>query len=280
MIQLRHIPSNFVNKDCTYEIIDNTNKPIAKAIVFKWTYSQSFDFSAIHTENIPQTVEAIIQYAKQQNTRIIEFPHIYLYFDGVYKGDVLHYDLLNDKKYETSDSDEDFVLLYYDRLHNVHKQSDSDEDLEDYVDEDYEDYVARTTKEKHLMSVNQDAWGINGKIWKYLQEKYADVMTLLVKDPFSSECTSDLRYKRYVPILCIPRVLNVPIKRLHDVKIEVYDDDYSRKVFVFHKTMQVQKGYHQWTKGLEGKEHTNCYFNDNDHVVKKQNMSFPQSPPW
>lgn len=199
MIILRNIQTSNVESDSTFEIISN-NTPIAKAIVLE--DEGIIDISSIYTEDIPRAIETIIEYAKQSNKRVIEFPQIYLYDDGTYKGDVMYYDLLHDTKPNTIDNDQDTDI----------------NNNEIY-------FASKFKKQNHMENSNQDQWGINGKIWKYMKEKYANVMTLMMNDKVNHEYPSELKWKQYVPVLCLPRAMDLPKNKLYDIRIELYENE-------------------------------------------------------
>lgn len=204
MICLRKIQSAGVEKDSTFEILDVTNKSIAKAIVFHTDepYNHILDFSTIHTDDVPATVDAIIKYAIQNNKRIMEFPQIYLYDDGTYKDDVVRFDLQNDKN-----------------KNNDNENNDGHEGCEC-------SFAIKRQKKQYINS-HLDSWGLHGKIWKYLTDKYVNVLSLHSIEDYASYYTDypiDLRYKIYTPVLCIPKTVSLPLKKLYDIRIELFDD--------------------------------------------------------
>jgi hypothetical protein len=215
MIVLRNIQSCGVEKDSTFEIIDSSNTPVAKAIVF--THEGSIDISSIYTEYVPRAVEAIIEYAKQNNRRIVEFPQIYLYDDGLYKNDVIFHDFKNDTDVKQSqyqyDSDIDIT--------------EHEEDSDD-VNESNQRYFKKKIEKKRELNIDPHTWGINGKIWKYLKDKYANVMTLMIQDDpgyfMEERYPSELKWNTYVPVLCIPHTLNIKPQNRSDIRVELFEE--------------------------------------------------------
>jgi len=264
MIILRKVHSSGIEKDSTYEIIDSSNTAIAKTIVFNIEEAwNTLDFSTIYTEDIPRTVEAIIDYAKQCNKRVVEFPQIYLYEDGMYKCDKSFFDLKKDTAVEdesdsidvseddeddsdSSDcnSDDENVCTCDDcwsddyggecsgcvRIKDKNRKRIVDKLNQAYYNKIQQAYNKRIEQKRYL-NAHPDTWGINGKIWKYLKEKYANVYTLKIdKDvdicSYNNSFPSELNSNAYSPVLCIPRTLNIKPKNLYDIRIDLYEERY------------------------------------------------------